>query len=300
LNVNGGTANLGNTQLSSGNDISVAGWTLNNTGTLDATATNNLTATNSQIAAGDTNLTAKNGNLTVSGGTANLGNTQLSSGNNLSVAGLALKAGTLGMTADNNLSVSNSRIVAGDTNMTATRGDLNIAGTTVDLANAWLKSGNNISIVNSPQFDVRGNLGIAAANRLTVTNVVGRIGGVAGNNGIAEFDALGFHLFDWHFYTKTVLLACIDIYNDPIYWNSLTYDRIIRTINDGFWLSMNDDQDEDELEELIDGSWLPEEKTLEALDGLWQFGKPVARASFGSGMIGGLEIPNLAHLLLTF
>jgi hypothetical protein len=160
------------------------------------------------------------------------------------------------MGASNNLSVTGSDLVAGDTNLVAKNGDLNIVDTTVLFDNAWLKSGNNISILNSPQFDVRGYLGLTAANQITAINVVGRIGGVAGDLGLAEFDAMGFHLFDWHFFTKTMLLDGIDIYNDPAYWNSLAYDRIVRSLDSK--KRKDSTEDEDDYDITIGGQWLTE------------------------------------------
>ena len=268
----------GNLNKIAGNDISVEDSDITAGGNLKKTAENELSIAGSDLTvAGNTNLTSTNGNLTISDGKANFGgDTQLKSGSNLSIADWELNnTGKLDMTAEKNISVTGSDLIAGDTTMTA-KGDLSIVGTTVSFESAMLK-GNNVTILNSPQFDVHGNLGIDAANRLTAMNVVGRIGGITGDNGIADFDALGFHLFSWHFYTKTVLLAGIDIYNDPIYWNSLAYDRIIRNINGGFGWNMSGNQDEDEWDELIDGSWLPEEDvTLEALEDIGQIGIPVA------------------------
>jgi hypothetical protein len=271
---------LGNALLTSDTgNISITDWILKVLGTLDGTAQNNLTVTNSNITAGNTNLTATNGNLIVSGGTASLGNAQLYAGDNLSATGWGLTStGALDGTAQNNLSVANSNLIAGNTNLTATSGDLSISGTTVQLDNAWLKSGNNVAIMNSPKFNVGEYLGIDAQNRIVVNNVVARIGNRT--IGLAEFDALGFYLFDWHFFSPTVLLAGIDIYNDPIYLNSLAYDRIVKIINGRARSSMSDDQDEEETENIIDGHWLLEEDVpLEILTDQEQGSIPVANYS---------------------
>ena len=252
--LDNGTAALGNTQLVSGGNISLADWVLTVPGTLDMTAANNLSTTNANIVAGDTNLTATSGDMTLANGTAALDNTQLVSGGNVSLTDWVLTVlGTLDMIAANNLSTTNANIGAGDTNLTTTNGNMTIMGSVVQFSNAQLRSGNDIAILNSPQFDVTGFLGIDAANHLTLMNVTGNIG--MGEFNAAQYSS-PYSLFDWHFYTGKLLLSSIDIYNDPAYRNSLSYDRIIRLKKSG---SREEEEDDYELNLTIGGCWLSEE-----------------------------------------
>ena len=310
LTITNGMANFGNTTFTSGNNLSLTNWTLKGSGTLDTKASNDISVTDSiltatgnasknagnditvagstidtggnlsQTAGNDLSLTHSNlttsGNLNQSAGNdvsvadSNITTSKdvnTTAGNDISIVGSNVKtSGSMTQTAGNDFAIMDSDIIAGNTKLTATNGDLSLAGTTVQLDNAWLEAGNNITILNSPKFDVKKYLDVFAEDSITLFNVVAQIGDVAGTIGLAEFNALGYHLYDWHFYVDTVMLSGIDLYNDPIYLNSLAFDRIIRITNGNVGLSsisgQNGDEDEEE-DQVIKGSWLQESEEEE-------------------------------------
>ncbi|MCL2744455.1 MAG: hypothetical protein FWE67_11455, partial [Planctomycetaceae bacterium] len=141
-----------------GDNVSFADSTLSVAGTLTAISLTALSLTNSNITAGDTNLTATNGNLTIFGGTANLGNTRLTSGGNISVTDWLLTAETLDMSAGVDISITGSTIAAGNTTLGAASGSIFIDG----IAG---------SLPNRKNIDFAGLLRLTAANDIFVTNV---------------------------------------------------------------------------------------------------------------------------------
>jgi len=225
LTITGGTANLGNALLASGNDISVTDWTLNGAGTLDMTAANNIVAKDSSIEAGDTALTAANGNLTITGGMAGLGDTRLTAGDNISLTDWTLTAlGSLDATAANDIVVTGSHIEAGDTTLTATAGDLIFTNGTARLGNAFLTAGKDITLADS-RFDIEGYFDINAADHLTLKNFVATAQ-------TANLKASRYTLSNWHIYANELWIdggEKIDIFNDPRFKNLLAYDRIVNT-----------------------------------------------------------------------
>jgi len=291
LKFDGGTANLGDTKLLSGNDIDVTDWTLVGTGTLDATATNDISVVGSSLTtSGDMSKTAGN-DISIAGSSLSAaGDMSKTAGNDITVMGSSLTAtGDMSKTAGNDISVANSSLTA--KNMSKTAGnDISVAGSTLNASKNMSKTaGNDISVMNSG-ITVGDVYGISAANRLTVYNTTATIGDFAGNYGLADFDASGYRLLDWHFYTKTVLLSGIDIYNDPVYWNSLAYDRITGRPVANFWLqNITGNQDDDDFDGLIDGLWLllkeeeEDEELSKTLSEPGAVGIPVAKRSVIQG-----------------
>jgi len=252
LTIGGGTAEFGNASLNSGNDLSMTDWDSNIAGTLDANAANDLSVLGSNIKAAGTTLNAAN-DLTIGGGTADFGNASLNSGNNLSMIDWLLDvAGILNVNTENDLSVTNSHLTGGDMLMSTTNGDLMINGGMFNLKNALLTSGNDVIVSDVPQFDIEGYFGIIADNRLTLQNVTGKVD-------IADFLAKRYTLTRWSIYSNEMWLSGIDIYNDPMYLNSLVYDRIIRFNTQDTEDAEEDEGDEGDEEDAlptIGGSWL--------------------------------------------
>ena len=302
----------GNMSKDAGKDISVAGSILGAGGNMSKSAENNIIVDGSSTLIADGNMSKDAGkNIYITGSTLDAGgNMSKGAGNNISVTGSDIFAsGNMNKDAGNDITVAGSSLVAlGDmskeagsnvsvgTSNLAAENMSKIAGNDIVVVNSSLTAGstmsktagNDISIMGS-KINVGDLYGITAANRLTIHNTVATIGDFAGNYGLADFDASGYRLLDWHFYTKTVLLSGIDIYNDPIYWNSLAYDRITGRTMTNLWLAnATGGQDDDDLDELIKGLWLSseeEEEGEELLDTLNDpgIGMPVAELSIVRG-----------------
>jgi len=127
-------------------------------------------------------------------------------------------------------------------------------------------------------INVMGVYEVNAPNRLSIRNTVAAVGGMTRHYGLADFDASEFRLFDWHFYAHTVLLANVDIYNDPIYWNSLAFDRITGRSAANLLSNLANvvaNQDDDDIEGFIDGLWLLLEDEEDEGEGFLEaFGEP--------------------------
>ena len=117
------------------------------------------------------------------------------------------------------------------------------------LNNAYLKSGNNVTIMNVPQFDATNDFGVQAANRLTVKNVTGKAGTAdfQSNAGLLTLD-------NWHIDSKKMFLNGTDIYNDPNYLSALVHGRLVKknTPEDEY----EADEESEEEETTIGGNWL--------------------------------------------
>ena len=216
---------------------------------------NSITMLSTDVAAQETSLTTMGGDLIIEGGSANLGDTHVSSVNNVSISDWYLNVlGTLNVDSVNDLLVLGSNVKATDTTLNAANGDLTITGGTFDLANALLTSGNNVTISDVPQFNVGKYFGIKAKNRLTLKHVTGKAE-------VADFQASGFSLIDWHIFSDEMWLNGVDIYNDPAFRNSLTSDRIIRVPA----VAEEEEEEEDEEEPVLSGYWLSANSTNEDL-----------------------------------
>ena len=275
-------------------------------GDANIVAHGNLALTNALLAiAGDTFLTATKGNLTISGCTAKLGNTHFSAGNDISVTDWLLTVlGTLDITAVGDVFMANTSITTlGDMNTSgrdisvansnlASAGDINIiaghnivvTGSSLAAKNMSHVAGNDVSLMGSDIF-VEGVYRITAANRLTIRNTAATFGDFVGNYRFADFDA------SWHRSTSGV-----DIVHDPLFWNSLAADRIVRQsalsfwsnimrqyeVNSagligGGWLSLDEEEEEEEEEATEEAEIESEGKeTLDASDMPEQPGVPVA------------------------
>ena len=292
LTVNGGQAELGDTKLVSGGNITITNWLLTVLGSLDATAAKDFVTKNSTINTTGSKTLTSTGDLTFSDGSETLGNTTLVSGGSITMTNWSMEVdGKLDVTVANDISMNNANIT--------TTGDLSTTGHDISIVGSTLASeskmnhiaGNNISIMDS-NITVKDVYGITAANRLTIYNTMATIGDFAGNYGLADFDASGYRLLDWHFYTKTVLLSNIDIYNDPAYWNSLAYDRMTGRSGADVWLkNITGVPSDDYLDGLIKGSWLlpkaaeeeEDEELLKTHSEPGELGVPVAKLSVVRG-----------------